>query len=69
MQADKHFYGRDIYRDLAASNTRKTVKQMRKAKRYVEKMNKAFKNTPIELTQEQIDIGKRYAESVLKRTV
>ena len=36
----------------------------RKAKRWVDSMDKAFKDTPMSLTKEQVDLGKKYAQTI-----
>ena len=63
-KADRIWYGRDIYRDLASRNRRKSVKAMIKAEKLVKNMNKSFKDTPIKLTDRQIEIGQKYVNSL-----
>lgn len=69
MQADKHFFGHDIYRELARDNSLKAAKQMRKAQKWYKKMEKVFANTPIKMTEKQAAIGRKYTESILERSM
>ena len=67
-KADTHWYGRDVRMDLADRNKRKASKNMRKAEKWAKSMEKVFKNTTISMTQEQINIGRKYAESLTTRS-
>lgn len=69
IAADKMWYGRDIARDMAARSRRRGTKYMRKAEKWVSSMDKAFRKTPINLTQEQIDVGRRYADTLNMRVM
>lgn len=64
MKADKMFLGRDSMQEMAERSNRRAVKAMRKAEKLVTNMNKAFKDTPIKLTSEQVAIGRRYVDSI-----
>lgn len=67
MKADRTFYGRDIYRDLASKSNRKAIKNMRKAEKIVKNMQKALKDTSFKPTTEQIMMGRRYIDSLNTR--
>lgn len=68
-KADRKFLYRDGYEEMAQNQQRKTLKSMRKAEKWVKKMEKTFANTDIKLTKEQIDIGKQYAETLNMRSL
>jgi hypothetical protein len=46
---------------------RKATQSANKARRWVRSMDKTFANTGVKLTQEQIDIGRKYTELMDKR--
>ena len=62
-RADKYWYGRDIHNDMARRSHRRAITQMRKAEKWVKKMDKTFKGTTASLTKEQYDIGRKYVDS------
>ena len=59
---DTTWYNRNAHRDLADKNRQKAIKNMAKASKWLKQMEKTFKDTPIKMTQEQIDIGRRYTQ-------
>lgn len=48
--------------------SRKSIRQMRKAEKWVNKMDEIFADTPINITKEQRDIGAQYAKAIESRT-
>lgn len=56
-------------RRKAGKHTRKASRLMSKGARWVNSMDRAFKDSPVSLTQEQRDIGKRYVEMLDMRTL
>ena len=63
-KADTKFLFRTSYQDMADSARRKAFNTARKAKKWVDSMEDTFKDTPIKITNDQINIGKKYAELI-----
>lgn len=65
--ADKRNYGfalpimRDIGNHKAKKTAAKAAKKLYKAKKWIDAMEKTFKNTDVSLSKAQIEIGKTYA--------
>lgn len=67
-KADKNrFFGRDYYEDKAKRASAKLAKATVKGKKWVDKMDKAFMNTEISLTQEQRTRQNRYTDYITNR--
>ena len=68
--ADKRQYGfaLPVMRDYARAKAKKTAakasKKMYKAKKWIDAMDKTFKNTNVSLSKEQINLGKAYTEKL-----
>ena len=56
------------YRTKAAKNNYKSVKQMRKAVRWCNQMDKAFAGTSVKRTKAQVNLGKEYMKRLDMRT-
>lgn len=69
IKADNRWFNRDAYRELAAKQSRKASRQMYKAQKWVKQMDKAFANSPIKVSKEQQEIGRRYADMLSTRAL
>ena len=74
-KADAHEYGlfgstkkAQKYRAKAAKNNYMSAKQMRKAVKWCNQMDKAFAGTNIKRTKAQVDLGKEYVKRLNMRT-
>lgn len=56
------------YREKAAKNNYKAARQMRKAVKWCNQMDKAFADTSIKRTKAQVDLGKEYVKRLNMRT-
>lgn len=46
---------------------RKSAVKVQKARKWMQKMEKVFQDTPAKMSQEQIDMGKKYTEILNNR--
>lgn len=46
----------------------KMLRNMRKSQKWYNKMEKTFKNTPVQMTSRQKEIGRRYTDAIRKRS-
>lgn len=74
-KADAHEYGlfgsakkAQKYRAKAAKNNYKSAKQMRKAVKWCNQMDKAFAGTSVKRVKAQVDLGKEYVKRLNMRT-
>ncbi len=56
------------YRAKAAKNNYKSAKQMRKAVKWCNQMDKAFQGTTVKRSKAQIELGKEYVKRLNTRT-
>ena len=61
--------GRAKQQAKASKARRKALKKMKKADKWLKSMDKSFKDTPIELTKAQRDIGRRYIDTLNTRVM
>lgn len=59
---------RSAHEEKAQRATQKSIRQMRKAEKWVKKMDKAFKDTSFKLTKDQIAIGRKYSDMLNTRS-
>jgi len=55
------------YEALAKQSAAKNAVYTRKAKKWLDSMDKVFKNTTVSLSNEQIALGKKYQETIDRR--
>lgn len=65
---DSTWYARDVFYDMAKRSSMRAAKKMKKANKLVKNMEKALKDTPIKLTNEQVAIGRRYIDNLNMQT-
>lgn len=53
--------------EKARTAMRKSVAKVQKARKWMQKMEKVFQDTPVKMSQEQIEIGKKYTEILNNR--
>ena len=53
----------------AAKFRRKAMRNMKKGEKWARSMDKSFKNTPIELTKEQREVGKKFVDTMNMRVM
>lgn len=67
VKGDTRWFARDMYREQARRDRKKTLKYMKKAEKWYNHMEKIFANTTIEMTAEQQAAGRRYIEAIEER--